>query len=253
MRYLSLLPFFLLCIACATSSGGDPGGDAGAVDTEKEQASFPLPSGWDIVSFLAGDTLERPAVNDRGFLAFTAANLSGNSGCNGFGGEYEWVDADHLLPKDIIATQMFCPEADVQESIVMSVLHGEARYVLNNDDLFLIRDGYEVILHRNDGRLAPANPPATASGDPVTLDGLFIYMADAAVFKRCSDGQRFGVLVEGDAYAELERAYLAAGPGGEWRRTELTGVIEENMAEEGLPLNVRVTGFQPFSPSGECP
>jgi hypothetical protein len=54
--------------------------------------------------------------------------------------------------------------------------------------------------------VARAAGPLAAAAD-TTLYGMFAYMADAAVFVRCSDGKRFPVLMEGK-FEALERSYL---------------------------------------------
>jgi hypothetical protein len=54
--------------------------------------------------------------------------------------------------------------------------------------------------------VARAAGPLAAAAD-TTLYGMFAYMADAAVFVRCSDGKRFPVLTEGK-FEALERSYL---------------------------------------------
>lgn len=44
--------------------------------------------------------------------------------------------------------------------------------------------------------------------DEERMQGLFTYMADAALFEDCSNGRRYPVAMEA-GYLELERAYLA--------------------------------------------
>ena len=44
-------------------------------------------------------------------------------------------------------------------------------------------------------------------GTDTTLYGMFAYMADAAIFVRCSDGRRFPVVME-EKFGQLERSYL---------------------------------------------
>ncbi len=63
-----------------------------------------------------------------------------------------------------------------------------------------------------------AEAPAQGNGEPtgMALEGMFRYMADAALFRDCRDGKTYPVSMEGQ-YLELERAYLNSGiePGSE--------------------------------------
>jgi copper homeostasis protein (lipoprotein) len=60
--------------------------------------------------------------------------------------------------------------------------------------------------------VACAAPPSAGTGDAVRrLSGHYTYMADAATFTDCANGQRMAVAEEGDNLA-LQRAYLTARP-----------------------------------------
>jgi copper homeostasis protein (lipoprotein) len=77
----------------------------------------------------------------------------------------------------------------------------------------------ELVLVRVGGK---AKQTAKTSGElpGMELEGMFRYMADAPLFRNCSDGKTWPVSMEGQ-YIELERAYLNSGiePGDEVRVT----------------------------------
>ena len=74
----------------------------------------------------------------------------------------------------------------------------------------------------------------------IELEGMFRYLADAAVFRDCRTGKTFPVSMEG-AYMELERAYLNSGiePGHEIF-IELNGRFLERPAMEGNHNKVKL-------------
>ena len=79
-------------------------------------------------------------------IDFDAGNLSGNVGCNGFGGEYT-VDGNTLTFGPIMSTMMFCEEFAVQESMTLSVLHEKATYELKGNTLTITSaDGASFIV-----------------------------------------------------------------------------------------------------------
>ena len=73
--------------------------------------------------------------------------LSGNVGCNGFGGDFK-VDGDTLTFGSIVSTMMFCegPGGD-QETAALAVIHESAKFVLDGDSLTITSaDGNSVLV-----------------------------------------------------------------------------------------------------------
>jgi uncharacterized lipoprotein YbaY/heat shock protein HslJ len=72
------------------------------------------------------------------------------------------------------------------------------------------------------------------------LEGMFRYMADAALFRDCRDNKTYPVSMEGE-YIELERAYSNSGidPGGEVM-VQLEGRLLERPAMEGNVNEVKL-------------
>jgi copper homeostasis protein (lipoprotein) len=79
----------------------------------------------------------------------------------------------------------------------------------------------------SDGVLKPAKSPG------MELEGMFRYMADAAIFRDCRNNKTYPVSMEGE-YIELERAYLNSGiePGAEVM-VKLEGRLLERPSMEG--------------------
>ena len=77
------------------------------------------------------------------------------------------------------------------------------------------------------------NPQTARESAEVALEGMFRYMADAALFRDCRNGRVYPVSMEG-AYIDLERAYLGSEiePGSEVL-VRLTGRYLERPAMEG--------------------
>jgi putative lipoprotein len=110
--------------------------------------------------------------------------------------------------------------------------------------LMFINDTHTPVLTRGAGNhvdmtLVRVKEP---ENDPVgiELEGMFSYLADAAVFRDCRTGKTFPVSMEG-SYMELENAYLNSGidPGHEIF-IELNGRFLERPAMEGNHNKVKL-------------
>jgi copper homeostasis protein (lipoprotein) len=89
---------------------------------------------------------------------------------------------------------------------------------------------------------------------PMLLHGMYMYMADSAVFKECRTGNTFPVLIEADHLA-LERAYLAMRPQpGESILVTFKGRFVQQMPEPGLPVreHLIVEQFGRILPGKTC-
>lgn len=75
---------------------------------------------WKLVSY--GDpsnpTAALPKVDTS--IKFENGQLSGNVGCNGFGGNYE-LKGDKIIFSGVMSTLMFCEETSAQEQGVLTV------------------------------------------------------------------------------------------------------------------------------------
>jgi len=102
---------------------------------------------WRLVSY--GDPANpTPAAADIDTsIEFKDGQVTGNVGCNGFGGTYE-VDADKITFSDVVSTLMFCegPAGD-HELGTLAVLRDSATYVLDGDALTITSaDGSAAIV-----------------------------------------------------------------------------------------------------------
>jgi len=102
---------------------------------------------WKLVSYGSASS-QTPAASDvETSIEFLDGKLSGNVGCNGFGGDYT-VNGDTITFKSVMATLMFCegPIGD-QETATLSVLYESAAFALDGNTLTLTSaDGNSVVV-----------------------------------------------------------------------------------------------------------
>jgi len=124
--------------------------------------------------------------------------------------------------------------------------------------LMFISDTHVPVLTRGGGReahlmlVAVQRPAAEEPG--MELEGMFRYMADAALFRDCRSGKSFPVAMEG-AYIELERAYLNSGiDAGSEVMVRLRGRYLERPAMEGNRNEVKliVDKLDKIDPQNTC-
>jgi heat shock protein HslJ len=103
---------------------------------------------WQLVSHGPASSQVAAAEDVEAFIEFGAdGQLSGNVGCNGFGGDYQ-VEGNTITFGAIISTKMFC-EGPVgeQEATTLAVLSESATFSLAGDTLTITSaDGNSVIL-----------------------------------------------------------------------------------------------------------
>jgi len=102
---------------------------------------------WKLVSY--GDpsnpTTALPKVDTS--IKFENGQLSGNVGCNGFGGNYE-LKGDKITFNGVMSTLMFCEETSAQEQGVLSVFSDKVELTmqLSGDTLTITSaDGSSVV------------------------------------------------------------------------------------------------------------
>jgi heat shock protein HslJ len=110
--------------------------------------SASLTGQWKLVSYGSADS-QTPAVRDVDTsIEFKSDGpLSGNVGCNGFGGDYA-VKGDTISFGPVMSTMMFCegPVGD-QEMGTLAVLKDSAKFVLDGSKLTITSaDGSAVIV-----------------------------------------------------------------------------------------------------------
>ena len=73
---------------------------------------------------------------------FSQGRMSGNGGCNGFGGTFS-LNKDEFTGSKIISTMMFC---DNQESSLFKLLDGKSKLTLKGDDLTFSQNGKTTLV-----------------------------------------------------------------------------------------------------------
>jgi uncharacterized lipoprotein YbaY/heat shock protein HslJ len=164
---------------------------------------------------------------------------------------------------------MTYPPEDIDERKSYAI---QAR-ILEGEQLIFINDTHTPVLTRGAGNRvemmlvraqAPANSAAgvpAGNSDSATertpgmdLEGMFRYMADAAIFRDCRTGKEFPVAMESH-YIDLERAYLKARqePGSEIM-VRLRGRYLERPAMEGNLKEVKliIDRVQEIHPGESC-
>jgi uncharacterized lipoprotein YbaY/heat shock protein HslJ len=128
--------------------------------------------------------------------------------------------------------------------------------------LLFISDTHTPVLTRGAGtqadlvlvRVVKNDSAAADDGAGIPLEGMFRYMADAALFRDCRDNRSYPVAMEGD-YLELERAYLNSGiqPGKEFM-VRLRGRYLQRPAMEGNRIQIQliVDDFEKVLPDRSC-
>ena len=111
------------------------------------ESTASMEGSWKLVSYGSAANQTPAAADIDTSIEFKDGRVSGNVGCNGFGGEYE-VDGEMLTFDQMMSTLMFC-EGPVgeQEFGTLAVLGESATYVLEGDTLTIIsQDGNAVIV-----------------------------------------------------------------------------------------------------------
>ena len=92
--------------------------------------SATIEGGWELVSY--NQTAAVPDVETS--IEFKDGQMSGNVGCNGFGGEYT-VNGDQIEFGPVMSTKMFCEAVADQESSTLAAMQNDATFILNGDRL----------------------------------------------------------------------------------------------------------------------
>jgi putative lipoprotein len=114
-----------------------------------KQSSASLSGAWKLTSY-GPASAPTPAVADTeaGLTFQEDGTLTGNSGCNGFGGSYT-VAGDQVTFKDIVSTLMACDDARMaQEEAVHKVLTDTAAFKIEGDTLTLTNNDLVLVLTR---------------------------------------------------------------------------------------------------------
>ena len=128
-----LLTLFVLSLALSACAAGN-GGAASLI------------SSWKLTS-LGPANSSIPAVpgTEAGITFNNDGTVTGNSGCNGFGGNYK-VEGDKITFDQITSTLMACDEPRMtQEEAVHRVLTGTATYKIQGNTLTLTNNDLALV------------------------------------------------------------------------------------------------------------
>lgn len=210
-------------------------------------------SSWQLQHWAKPDGQNIPASGEKATLNFESGNkLSGSSGCNAFGGDYTLEN--NRLVCNPFATKRYCQEAADQENHIFTVLRQGAEVLQSKDKLILkSRGGQLTYVAYQAAQAAP-----TIAEKPVAITqryrGLFTYMADAAIFRSCEDGQVYSVEIGGGDYLAAEKAYSQYGKaGGEPAYMVVDASMVKNPELEGRPYLMRIQKLVSGSSEGQCP
>ena len=105
---------------------------------------------WKLVSYGPASSQTPAAPDVETSIEFNSdGNMTGNVGCNGFGGEYS-VKGDQMEFGPVMSTMMYCEEIAEQESGTLAVFQETASFVLDGDTLTITSaDGaMSIVLER---------------------------------------------------------------------------------------------------------
>lgn len=145
MRLFSILAVLFLAFACQPKTGSLAGDTA---DKNNAMASLPIPSAW-VITTCSQNGKTVAAVNDKGFIAIRDGQIGGNSGCNGFGGDWTG-NASKMKVPGVMATKMYCEDAAEQERMVFDLLNGTVATNVSGNELTMTGSGITLTLTRND-------------------------------------------------------------------------------------------------------
>ena len=193
---------------------------------------------------------ERMALTDRAELTVTLADVSRQDVA-------ATVIAERIItdPGQVpIRFELEYPTAEIDERMSYSLratIHDRGRMLFTTDT-------HVPVLTRGAGReaklvLVAVNERA-AEPEGMALEGMFRYLADAALFRDCRTNKVFPVAMEG-GYIELERAYLDSGiEAGKEIMVRLQGRYLERPAMEGNNNKVKliVDIVEKLDPENTC-
>ena len=133
-----LLTVFIISLAISACS-----------DQNTEEPAVSPVGSWQLTSYGPANS-PLPAVEDTqaGMTFNEDGTVTGNSGCNEFGGNYT-VEGDQVTFSEIVSTLIACEEPLMsQEQVVLEVMADSATYNIDGNTLRLTGDGMVLVLTR---------------------------------------------------------------------------------------------------------
>jgi heat shock protein HslJ len=132
-----LITLLIICLAIS------------ACTAKSERSAASLIGSWKLTSYSRADVLT-PAVTDAeaGLIFKDDGTVTGNSGCNGLGGNYK-VEGDQVTFDQITSTLMACDDARMaQEGAVHQVLTDTVTFKIEGNTLTLTNNDFVLVLAR---------------------------------------------------------------------------------------------------------
>ena len=114
-----------------------------------QESSASLIGAWKLTSYGPADS-QTPAVpdTDAGLTFNEDGTVTGNSGCNGLGGDYT-VEGDQITFGEFVSTLIACEDPIMtQEGAMQQVLNGTATYTIEGNTLTLTNNDMVLVLAR---------------------------------------------------------------------------------------------------------
>ena len=100
---------------------------------------------WALVAY--GDKAEPISAKEQvdSYIKFTDGQVTGNVGCNSFGGLYQ-LKGKTITFESVMSTEMYCEQTMEQEAAVLAVLRGSATIKMEGDLLTLTSEAGQVVI-----------------------------------------------------------------------------------------------------------
>jgi len=108
-----------------------------------------LRGSWEVTSLYTGDAISSPVPGSTLTLAFTAKEVSGESGCNTYSGPFETSGSKGIVLGPFASTLRACadPAVDTQEQHYLAALDLVKTYQVTGNQLTLFRDGGTIAVN----------------------------------------------------------------------------------------------------------
>jgi len=118
-----------------------------------------LVGAWTLTAYGPEGATTPVASGSQASLTFNQdGTLSGNSGCNSFGGSYK-VNGDQITFSGLVSTLMACEEPLMtQEGNVFKVLDGTASYKIDGSTLTITNAGMALVFTSGEPEAYPSYP-----------------------------------------------------------------------------------------------
>lgn len=136
-------------IAAACNTGNQQSADnttAEQKEETKQQTADLSGKEWKLVTLNGEAIALDTSFNKEPHIIFDRENnkVTGNGGCNGFGGNLALTGADGIGISDIISTQMACPNLDLEQRFI-EALRNARHYHVDGNTLVLHNESHETV------------------------------------------------------------------------------------------------------------